>query len=58
MKLLRADLVTRLEQLSPEDFGRTGVHSLYGSLTIFEWLELFLLHEAHHLYVALLRAKS
>ncbi len=58
MKGLRAGLVSRLEQLSPEQFDRVGLHPLYGRRTVSEWLELFLLHEAHHLYVALLRAKS
>ena len=33
-----------------EKLQRTGVHPEYGSLTILEWTEFFLLHEAHHLY--------
>ena len=28
---------------------RTGTHPKYGKLTISEWTEFFLLHEAHHL---------
>ena len=29
---------------------RTGVHPKYGKLTILEWAEFFVLHEAHHLF--------
>jgi hypothetical protein len=29
---------------------RTGSHPLYGLLTVREWTEFFLLHEAHHLF--------
>lgn len=27
-----------------------GIHSKFGRLTVLEWTEFFLLHEAHHLY--------
>lgn len=29
---------------------RTGIHKKYGKLTVLQWTEFFLLHEAHHLY--------
>ena len=29
---------------------RTGVHKKYGKLTVLQWTEFFLLHEAHHIY--------
>jgi hypothetical protein len=29
---------------------KTGSHPLYGLLTVREWTEFFLLHEAHHLF--------
>jgi hypothetical protein len=29
---------------------RTGSHPLYGRLTVRQWTEFFLLHEAHHLF--------
>ena len=29
---------------------RTGVHPKYGKLTLLEWAEFFVLHEAHHLF--------
>jgi hypothetical protein len=35
----------------PDDtLGKTGRHPKYGQLTIVEWTEFFLLHEAHHLF--------
>ena len=36
--------------LSESQLKRTGVHKKFGSLTIIEWTEFFLLHEAHHLF--------
>jgi hypothetical protein len=29
---------------------RTGVHKKFGRLSVLQWTEFFLLHEAHHLY--------
>jgi hypothetical protein len=29
---------------------RIGRHARYGRLTVVQWVEFFLLHEAHHLY--------
>lgn len=39
-----------LAGLSEQNLRRTGQHPKYGLLTIGEWTELFLLHEAHHLF--------
>ncbi|HEV8491090.1 MAG TPA: DinB family protein [Candidatus Angelobacter sp.] len=50
---MRAKLMARLRSLSKEDFERTGVHSKFGALSLSLWLEFFLVHEAHHLYVVL-----
>lgn len=36
--------------LPPEKLARKGVHPKYGNLTLLEWTEFFLLHEAHHLF--------
>jgi hypothetical protein len=36
--------------LSDSQLNRTGVHKKFGPLTIIEWTEFFLLHEAHHLF--------
>jgi uncharacterized damage-inducible protein DinB len=50
---MRAKLIARLRSLSEEDFARTGVHPKFGSMSLSLWLEFFLVHEAHHLYVVL-----
>jgi len=39
-----------ITHLPPDKLDRTGVHPKYGNLTVLEWTEFFLLHEAHHLY--------
>ncbi len=58
LKSLRGDLIERLRRLSPEELERTGVHPVLGAMTIPMWTEFFLLHEAHHLYVALMRSRG
>jgi uncharacterized damage-inducible protein DinB len=50
---MRAKLMARLRSLSEEDFARTGVHPKFGAMSLSLWLEFFLVHEAHHLYVVL-----
>lgn len=46
----REALMVRLTQL-PESFvHRAGIHPVYGKLTLLDWTEFFLLHEAHHIY--------
>jgi len=55
---LRAELMERVEGLSNSELARTGVHSRLGEMTIVEWLEFFLLHEAHHLMLVLQRSRQ
>ncbi len=50
---MRTKLMARLRSLSEEDFQRTGVHPKFGVMSLSLWLEFFLVHEAHHLYVVL-----
>ena len=50
---MRAKLMARLRSLNDEDFERTGVHPKFGAMSLSLWLEFFLVHEAHHLYVVL-----
>jgi hypothetical protein len=51
----RDELAARLAALSPAEWGRTGLHPVFGELAVPQWLEFFLLHEGHHLYAALVR---
>jgi len=50
---LREALVAKLKPLSAADYARTGTHSKFGEMPLSLWLEFFLVHEAHHLYVVL-----
>lgn len=49
---LRAALVRLVEEQGPQLAQRSARHSSFGSLSGLEWLDHFLLHEAHHLYLA------
>jgi hypothetical protein len=51
----RRALLDWTARLSPEQAARTGVHARFGPMDVSGWLEFFLVHEAHHLYVAMLR---
>jgi hypothetical protein len=55
---LRAELIELVQSLGPERLGRAGIHPVFGLMTIPLWLEFFLLHEAHHLYVVLNRVRG
>ncbi|MGZ4829774.1 MAG: DinB family protein [Candidatus Angelobacter sp.] len=55
---MRAKLMARLRSLSEEDFERTGIHPKFGAMSLVLWLEFFLVHEAHHLYVVLQLVRS
>ncbi len=57
---MRAKLMARLRSLREEDFACTGVHPKFGAMSLSLWLEFFLVHEGHHLYVVLqlVRSKS
>ena len=51
----RATMVERFTGLGDAELTRSGVHSRFGKLTLLQWLEFFLLHEAHHLLAVLQR---
>lgn len=40
----------KITGLSQTQLERTGNHPRYGKLTVTEWTEFFLLHEAHHIF--------
>ena len=46
----RKCIVSIIEGLSEEQLNRIGVHLRFGKLTVVQWTEFFLLHEAHHIY--------
>jgi len=55
MREVRRVLFERFLRLTSTDLERLGIHPLFGPLTLRGWLEFFLVHEGHHLYLALLR---
>jgi uncharacterized damage-inducible protein DinB len=52
---VRAEFIHLCHGLSQADTSRVGIHPLFGEMSLARWLEFFLLHEAHHLYVAMTR---
>jgi uncharacterized damage-inducible protein DinB len=54
----RQTIITLINSLTTEQLSRTGVHPKFGKLTMVEWVEFFLLHEAHHLFTIFQLAKS
>jgi len=43
-------ITIRLTSLGDTGLLRTGLHPRYGNLTVPQWAQFYLLHEAHHLY--------
>ena len=52
---LRAELIHRIQGLSEAEARRASIHPLFGEMSLALWVEFFLLHEAHHLYVVMMR---
>lgn len=53
---IMGDMITVRKQMAAEmisfpgtDLIRTGTHPVFGKMTVLQWLNFFLLHEAHHL---------
>ncbi len=58
LRALRLQFIERIEKLSDEEFLRTAVHPRFGEMNLIQWLEFFLLHEAHHLYIVMQRVRE
>jgi uncharacterized damage-inducible protein DinB len=58
LRRVRQEMIALTTALSPEQYSRIGVHPAFGPMTLAQWLDFFLLHEAHHLYVAMTRVHS
>ena len=55
LRYLRTRLIQWVKNLRAADASREGVHPLFGAQSVSDMLEFFLLHEAHHLYIAMVR---
>jgi hypothetical protein len=54
----RTGIANHLMTLTDSSVSKTGRHPKYGELTIAEWTEFFLLHEAHHLFSIFMLTRS
>jgi hypothetical protein len=54
----RDTLVGMLAGLTPAQWTRVGRHPRYGAISLRGWMEFFLVHEGHHLYVITKRARG
>jgi len=46
----RITLTGLLTKMGDKELRRVGVHPKFGKLTVLDWTEFLLLHEAHHLF--------
>ena len=46
----RKDMTSGMVQFPHEDLIKTAVHPAFGKMNLLEWMNFFLLHEAHHLF--------
>ncbi len=46
----RKEMSAELVNFDPKDYSKKGRHPAFGNMNIVEWLNFFLLHEAHHLF--------
>ncbi len=46
----RRMMVARIFSLQADQLKRTGKHPTFGNMTVIQWIQFFVLHEAHHLF--------
>jgi uncharacterized damage-inducible protein DinB len=47
---VRKEMSAGILSFTDSDFKKTGEHPVFGKMTLPQWLNFFLLHEAHHLF--------
>ncbi len=47
---MRKEIAGGILSLPESDHIKTGIHPAFGQMTLLQWLNFFLLHEAHHLF--------
>ncbi len=50
MLTTRKEITASIFSLPEYDFDKIGTHPAYGKMNVIQWLNFFLLHEAHHLF--------
>jgi DinB family protein len=58
LRALRTELTTLVAGLPEETLARTAIHPSLGEMALTLWIEFFLLHESHHLYLVMKRARG
>lgn len=58
LRTQREILVHEVANMTAAQLARTAVHPRFGQMTTVQWLEFFLLHEAHHLLAVLQRSRE
>lgn len=46
----RKEMTAEIVSFKETDFDKRGTHVVYGKMNLHQWLNFFLLHEAHHLF--------
>jgi len=46
----REKIIDIIFNLNENELQKSGTHQKFGKMNIVEWIEFFLLHEAHHIY--------
>lgn len=46
----RKDMASAFLNLQSDDYAKTGQHPVFGKMNLLQWMNFFLLHEAHHLF--------
>jgi len=46
----RKEMAAGILSFSEADYSKTGLHPFFGKMNLLQWLNFFLLHEAHHLF--------
>ncbi len=50
MITVRKEMAAEMLSFPSSDLVKTGRHPVFGEMTLLQWLNFFLLHEAHHLF--------
>jgi len=53
MLTTRKEIASGMVALPETDFTKKGIHPAFGEMTLLQWINFFLLHEAHHLFAIL-----
>jgi uncharacterized damage-inducible protein DinB len=49
----RKEMANEMLHFSETDFQKKGIHPLFGEVNLQQWINIFLLHEGHHLFAIL-----